>query len=51
MFRVAVTTVAGPGTLTVRLQTIGYDRITINIDGTLKFIAHKPTDDPRSASN
>jgi ubiquinone/menaquinone biosynthesis C-methylase UbiE len=35
-----------PGTLIVRLQTIGFDRITVNVDGTLKFIAHKPTDDP-----
>ena len=31
-----------PGTLIVRLQTIGFDRITVNVDGTLKFIAHKP---------
>jgi SAM-dependent methyltransferase len=37
-----------PGTLIVRLQTIGFDRITVNIDSTLKFIAHKPTDDPSS---
>jgi SAM-dependent methyltransferase len=40
-----------PGTLIVRLQTIGYDRITVNVDGTLKFIAHKPTNDPNSATN
>ena len=40
-----------PGTLVVRLQTIGFDRITINIDGTLKFIAHKPADALSVASN
>jgi SAM-dependent methyltransferase len=34
-----------PGTLIVRLQTIGFDRITVNVDGTMKFIAHKPADD------
>jgi hypothetical protein len=30
-----------PGSLIARLQTIGYDRITVSIDHTLKFIAHK----------
>jgi SAM-dependent methyltransferase len=40
-----------PGTFILRLQTIGFDRITVNIDGTLKFIAHKPADDPSSVSN
>jgi ubiquinone/menaquinone biosynthesis C-methylase UbiE len=35
-----------PGTLIVRLQTIGFDRITVNVDDRLKFIAHKPTNDP-----
>ena len=34
-----------PGTLVTRLQTIGFDRITVNVDGTMKFIAHKPADD------
>jgi SAM-dependent methyltransferase len=40
-----------PGTLIVRLQTIGFDRITVNVDGTLKFIAHKPTDDASRVIN
>ena len=35
-----------PGTLIVRLQTIGFDRITVSVGGRLKFIAHKPTNDP-----
>jgi ubiquinone/menaquinone biosynthesis C-methylase UbiE len=38
-----------PGTFIVRLQTIGFDRITVKIDGTLNFIAHKPTDDSTSS--
>jgi ubiquinone/menaquinone biosynthesis C-methylase UbiE len=40
-----------PGTFIVRLQTLGFDRITVNIDDTLRFIAHKPTDDPTGASS
>ncbi len=35
-----------PGTLVTRLQTIGFDRITVNVDAALRFIAHKPTDAP-----
>jgi hypothetical protein len=35
-----------PGTLITRLQTIGFHRITVNVDDRLKFIAHKPADDP-----
>jgi SAM-dependent methyltransferase len=31
-----------PGTLLVRLQTLGYENITISVDGRLKFIAHRP---------
>ena len=31
-----------PGSLMVRLQTIGFERLTVSIDETLKFIAHKP---------
>lgn len=35
-----------PGTLLTRLQTLGFTNITVTVDGTLKFIAHKasPTD-------
>jgi ubiquinone/menaquinone biosynthesis C-methylase UbiE len=33
-----------PGTLITRLLTIGFDRITVNVDDRLKFIAHKPAD-------
>jgi SAM-dependent methyltransferase len=40
-----------PGTLITRLQTIGFDRITVNVDGTLRFIAHKPADDPGSLTH
>jgi SAM-dependent methyltransferase len=39
-----------PGTLIVRLQTIGFERITVNIDGTLNFIAHKPMGVPTDVS-
>jgi len=31
-----------PGTLITRLQTIGFDRITVVADDIVKFIAHKP---------
>jgi SAM-dependent methyltransferase len=31
-----------PGTVLPRLQTVGFDRLTIMVDGVLKFIAHKP---------
>ncbi len=34
-----------PGTFMIRLQTIGYERITVTDDGTFKFIAHKPHPD------
>lgn len=36
-----------PGCLVVRLQTLGYERITVVVDEILKFIAHKP--DPACA--
>jgi SAM-dependent methyltransferase len=31
-----------PGSLMVRLQTIGFERLTVSVDETLKFIAYKP---------
>ena len=31
-----------PGTLLTRLQTLGYERITISIDHGVTFVAHKP---------
>lgn len=31
-----------PGTLITRLQTLGYVKITVAVDETIKFIAHKP---------
>ena len=31
-----------PGSLVARLQTIGFDRITVSVDNVLKFIAHRP---------
>ncbi len=31
-----------PASLLVRLQTIGYRKLTISVDGALMFIAHKP---------
>jgi ubiquinone/menaquinone biosynthesis C-methylase UbiE len=31
-----------PGTLLTRLQTLGFERITVSTDGTLRFSAHKP---------
>lgn len=31
-----------PGSFVARLQAIGFDRITVVVDDTLKFIAHKP---------
>jgi ubiquinone/menaquinone biosynthesis C-methylase UbiE len=34
-----------PGSLIARLQTIGYERITVVVDDPLKFIAHKPDPD------
>jgi SAM-dependent methyltransferase len=33
-----------PGSLMVRLETIGFERFTISVDETLKFIAYKPAD-------
>lgn len=33
-----------PGSLITRLQTIGFERITVVVDDILKFIAHKPVD-------
>jgi SAM-dependent methyltransferase len=32
-----------PATLLTRLQTVGFDRINVDVNGTLRFIAHKPT--------
>jgi ubiquinone/menaquinone biosynthesis C-methylase UbiE len=34
-----------PGSLIARLQTIGFDRITVVVGDVLKFIAHKPNPD------
>jgi SAM-dependent methyltransferase len=34
-----------PGTVLSRLQTIGFDKLTIMVDGILKFVAHKPAED------
>lgn len=31
-----------PGSLLTRLQTLGFEKITIMVDETLKFVAHKP---------
>jgi ubiquinone/menaquinone biosynthesis C-methylase UbiE len=31
-----------PGSLVARLQALGFDRITVVVDGIVKFIAHKP---------
>jgi ubiquinone/menaquinone biosynthesis C-methylase UbiE len=31
-----------PASILPRLQTVGFDRLTIMVDGVLKFIAHKP---------
>lgn len=31
-----------PGSLVARLQALGFDRITVAVDGIVKFIAHKP---------
>lgn len=36
-----------PGTFLVRLQTLGYDRITIGVDDRLTFIAHRPAEEGR----
>ena len=33
-----------PGTVLSRLQTIGFDKLTIMVDGILKFVAHKPAE-------
>ncbi len=35
-----------PGSLIARLQTIGFDRITVVVGDILKFIAHKPVPEP-----
>jgi SAM-dependent methyltransferase len=37
-----------PGTFLVRLQTLGYERITIGVDRALTFIAHRPPAEPRT---
>jgi ubiquinone/menaquinone biosynthesis C-methylase UbiE len=34
-----------PGTVVSRLQTIGFDKLTIMVDDILKFVAHKPAED------
>jgi ubiquinone/menaquinone biosynthesis C-methylase UbiE len=39
-----------PGSLIVRLQTIGFERITVSIDHALKFIAHKAEPDAGTGS-
>ncbi len=31
-----------PGTLLTRLQTLGYERITVSVDYAMTFVAHKP---------
>lgn len=33
-----------PGSFLGRLQTLGYDRITVRMDAGLTFAAHKPVD-------
>jgi hypothetical protein len=35
-----------PSALLTRLQTLGFLKITIVVDGVLKFIARKPTKEP-----
>ena len=35
-----------PGTVLSRLQTIGFDKLTIMVDGVVKFVAHKPAERP-----
>jgi SAM-dependent methyltransferase len=35
-----------PASVLSRLQTLGFDKITIIVDGVLKFVAHKPTGQP-----
>ena len=40
-----------PGTVLSRLQTIGFDKLTIMVDGILKFVAHKPAEDADSDSD
>jgi SAM-dependent methyltransferase len=41
-----------PAWLLGRLQTVGFDTITVIVDGTLKFIARKPAgSDPRDAGS
>ena len=37
-----------PGTVLSRLQTIGFGKLTIMVDGILKFVAHKPAEDAES---
>ena len=34
-----------PGTFYTRLQTLGFTKITLSVDHTLMFVAHKPTTD------
>lgn len=38
-----------PAGFLIRLQTLGYERITLRVDGALMFVAHKP--EPESASD
>jgi predicted methyltransferase len=38
-----------PAAVLTRLQTVGFDRLTIMVDGRLKFIAHKPADSQDAA--
>jgi SAM-dependent methyltransferase len=39
-----------PGSLIARLQTIGFERITVSVDHALKFIAHKAEPDAGTGS-
>jgi SAM-dependent methyltransferase len=42
-----------PAAFLVRLQTLGFERITLSVDDRLKFVAHKPrtTDGPEPTAN
>ena len=37
-----------PGTLLTRLQTLGYEQITVSVSETLTFVAHRPADPERT---
>lgn len=38
-----------PGTVITRLQTVGFDALTVMIDDTLRFVARKPAGDAHAA--